>query len=206
MSIRMLLDYSEAEWENVILDFPAFGAKKPTYPKGQVPVLTLDDGTMLCETKAIYRYVAAQFKGKNGENLYPKLEDPVVCQKIDAVIDFTSDLFTETLNFTVPMIDAYKQKDEHFTTFITTSFPKYLKRLDDILTENGTKYLFTKQMTAGDLFAASIIMRVAHNDEYEYCHILQAVISKQPKVQSWLSAVMANLGDWMNTQAVKNSF
>ena len=44
-SLRMLLGYCGVTFEDCHLTFPEFGAKKSTYEYGQLPVLTLDDGT-----------------------------------------------------------------------------------------------------------------------------------------------------------------
>lgn len=44
-------------------------SRKYTY--GQVPALFLDDGTQLCQTQAILRYIAKVHKGPKGEIFYP---------------------------------------------------------------------------------------------------------------------------------------
>ena len=47
--IRMALHHCNVEFEDALLTFPEFGAKKAAgeYEYGQVPVLHLDDGTTL---------------------------------------------------------------------------------------------------------------------------------------------------------------
>ena len=48
--IRLLLAYCKVEYEDIFYSFQEFGQKKKNgnfAPSGQVPILTLDDGTRL---------------------------------------------------------------------------------------------------------------------------------------------------------------
>lgn len=91
--IRLLLSYCNVPFEDHFLTFAEFGKKKAegAYTSGQVPVLTLDDGTQLSQSKAILRYLGKTYKGRNGETLYPGHADPLLSLKIDALIDTRED-------------------------------------------------------------------------------------------------------------------
>lgn len=62
---------------------------KPQMPYGQLPVLVVD-GKMICQTKAILRYVGKIAK-YNGTALYPK--DVFAAAKVDELLDAFDDLW-----------------------------------------------------------------------------------------------------------------
>ena len=44
-------------------------------------------------------------------------------------------------------------------------------------------------MTIADIAVGSLMFRLVHNDSYENCHIMQAVVSKYPKVCAWVDVL-----------------
>ena len=164
---------------------------KPTCNWGQVPVLDLEDGTQIAQSKTICRYLAKTYKGKEGETLYPAHEDPMLSYEIDAVMDELDDLNPKVFSFTSPMSPEYKNKDEHFVNFITLIFPEYLAKLEARFEKHGKNFLLADHMTLGDIAVASLLMKTLYNDNYDNCHILQAVISKDkfPKTNQWCNMI-----------------
>ena len=63
IAVALTLEEAGLSYEPVLVDFPNAQQTKPRYlsinPKGRVPALMLDDGTVLTETGAILDYVAA---------------------------------------------------------------------------------------------------------------------------------------------------
>ena len=115
--IRMALHYCNVEFEDVLYNFQEWGQKKATgnYEYGQLPVLTLDDGTQLSQSVAILRYVGAAHKGRNGERLYPGNENPEITYEIDCILDTLGEQTQYFTAFLFEMHPGYKNKDEHFT-------------------------------------------------------------------------------------------
>mgnify|MGYP002634836035 CR=1 FL=1 len=140
---RCLFAYTNTEFEDYRLSMPDFGAKKAqgAYKFGQVPVMYMDDGKQMTQSMAIARYIAATFKGPNGENLYPIHEDPMLAYKIDMVISNLEPLQKEWVNFTIPFVPGYKDKDEHFIKFICKTYPEYLSKMEERFSTNGGKYI-----------------------------------------------------------------
>ena len=128
LPLRMALQYGGANYEDVKLDFPTFGANKAAgkYKFGQVPVLYLDDGKELYQSMAILRHIGRTYKGKTGMPMYPGNEDPELMYKIDEVLAWHSDYADNYMNFTLPLKPEYKEKDEHFVKFITGKFQELL--------------------------------------------------------------------------------
>ena len=90
MMIRLALAYCNVDFEDNCISFDVFARKKKggAYPYGQLPVLYLDDGTVMSQSNTILRYVCAKYKGRNGETLYPGAADPMLSYTIDEIIDF----------------------------------------------------------------------------------------------------------------------
>jgi glutathione S-transferase len=100
IQIRLLLAYCKVDYEDIFVTLPEFAQRKKQgdfAPSGQLPMLTLNDGTKLFQTKSILRYIAKTQKGKNGENLYPGHSDPLLSFKIDEVIDTREDFLNNNL-------------------------------------------------------------------------------------------------------------
>lgn len=89
ISIAVVIALEEARlpYEPVLLDFKSGEQTKPNYmalnPKGRVPALELDDGTVLSETGALLDYVAARAPEAG---LVP--HDPVEAAHMRGVIHF----------------------------------------------------------------------------------------------------------------------
>ena len=112
--------------------------------------------------------------------------------EIDAIMEELDDFFPKYFSFTSPLSPEFKNKDEHFVKFITKEFPEYLAKIEAKLEKYGKKFLFADNITLGDLALASMLLKTAYNDNYDNCHILQAVISKEkfPKTHQWCQTII----------------
>ena len=86
----------------------------------------MEDGTQLAQSTAILRYLAKMYKGPNEEVLYPPNSDPTLLYDTEMRIQAEQDLWAATVNFMIPLVPGYKNKDDHFVNFIINVFPKYL--------------------------------------------------------------------------------
>ena len=147
---------------------------------------------------SILRYVGRAYKGKNGEALYPGADDAQLSYEIDSVCDTLGDQTSLFVNFLFEMLPGYKDKDEHFTQWIVKHFPKYLAGLEERLSK-GTRYLCSDHMTIADIAVGSLFFRMVYNDSYEYCHIMQAVVNKYPKVFAWMLVMKKDFEETLKT-------
>ena len=189
-AIRMLLSHCKVEYEDFHHNRKTFLEVKENYTYGQVPVLHLDDGTQLAQTGAIIRYIARVW---GDENMYPT-HSAELTYKIDKCMDECGDLGKEIAKFNYPYHPEIKNKDDHFLTFITKTFPAYLKELDGKFGDN--KYLLGNEMTLADIVVASTFIKVVYNDEYENCDILQCVVNKSPKTLQWITMMLSIFKDF----------
>ena len=192
--IRMILHYTNTEYEDKHYTFEEYmgpNSPKPNLTWGQMPVVYLDDGTQIAQTKSICRYLAKVYKGKEGETLYPAHDDPMLSYEIDAIMDELDDLLPKYFPFLSSISPEYKNKDEHFVNFITKFFPEYLAKTEARFEKYGHKFLLADHMTLGDISVAGLLLKTVYNDNYENCHILQAVISKDkyPKTYQWCQMI-----------------
>ena len=79
--IRLAFHVGGVDFEDERVPRDQWPVVKPTTPRGQVPTLTLDDGTVLTESGALLRYAGAI----GCPRLYP--EDPLAAARVDEVGD-----------------------------------------------------------------------------------------------------------------------
>ena len=151
---------------------------------------------------AILRYVCAKYKTKNGDSLYPGHADPMLTWEIDNACEDTNDTFfsQDFIKLITSKVgtDAY---DTVFTEYILKKFPEALAKLEAKL--GSTKYLVSNNLTMADIHFASIVFQKTYNDDYEHCHILQAVVQKFPKVQAYVNTLLADFKFWRDTYSLK---
>lgn len=143
--VRLALLLSKTPFEDVRVAFgPDWPVLKATLPNGQLPVMTIDDGPMRAQSKAMLRWIGATFS----ETLYPrdKLFD------IEEAIGFVEDLtnrfqlgtflslypgrFGYPSNF--PATDEGKAKmKEMREQFMSESFPSFMTRMTNMLEAHG---------------------------------------------------------------------
>ena len=181
------LDLGEDEIKNVNVEFPQFVADKKAYggPFGQVPAIKLNDGEIRNQTGAIVRFLAKSYKAKDGTSFYPGPSDPMKSYEIDLFIDTQDAWFVETAKFQVPILDAYKKKDEHFVAYITALLPPRLKKIEETLEKNKTKFLCGDHVTLADFAYGCHILKHVYNHKFEHEHIVKAVLSNYPRAQTW---------------------
>jgi len=74
----------------------------------------------MSQSNSVLRYLGRVHKGRNGEVLYPGPPDPMLCGKIDVILEDLEELtYKCAVHHIVPFLPQYQQKDDHFVTFIT---------------------------------------------------------------------------------------
>ena len=51
-------------------------------------------------------------------------------------------------------------------------------------------------MTMADIAMAAMFFQRIYEDDFEHCHILQAVVNKYPKVQAYMNTLLADFKFW----------
>ena len=71
--IRIILYYCKVQFEDKLITMEDFAERKASgfYELGQLPILTLENGTKLYQSNAIARYLGRTYKGMKDEVLYP---------------------------------------------------------------------------------------------------------------------------------------
>ena len=163
LSIRMMLELGKQEFEDIKLDPAAFGANKGSgkYKFGQVPVLTLEDGTELYQSYSIMRYLGQTLT--NG-SMYPAGKDAMLSFNIECALAKDESIIGKYIGFLVPFLPFYKDKDTHFTNFVTEHFPKYLEHVEGLLSKSAGKYLFNDDLTIADFSTFGHLFKLCLND------------------------------------------
>ena len=120
--------------------------------------------------------------------------------QIDLFLDSQDKWFVETAKFQVPILDAYKKKDEHFVEYITKLLPGHLKKIEETLEKNKTKFLCGDHVTLADFAYGIHILRHAYNHKFEHEHIVKAVLSNHPKAEAWAESFKDYVWDWWTTE------
>ena len=71
-------------------------------------------------------------------------------------------------NFVIPIFGEYKNKDVHFTAWITKHMPAWLQDLETGMKEQGGKFICGKTMSIADFNTYSVFFKVVTNDKFEH--------------------------------------
>lgn len=134
--IRLALEIAGVKFNEDNFGFAEFRKKKAAgdFVFGTVPELTLADGTKICQTRAIERFVAKH------AGLYP--QDPVAAAHTDAVLDISEDFIT-FITKSAQGIDIKTQFDEFCAKrkecATTGKLAQGLENLEKFLLKTGTE-------------------------------------------------------------------
>ena len=142
------------------------------------------------------RYFAKTYKAKDGSCFYPGPADPLKSYQIDLFLDSQDNWFVETAKFQVPLLDSYKNKDQHFIEYVTDLLPIHLKKIEETLKNKKTKFLCGDHITLADFAYGVHILRHAYNHKFEHEHIVRAAIMKYPLTLAWSERFKDYVWDW----------
>jgi len=187
-AIRLAFSIAGLDWENDIVEFAAWPAKKPTTPYGTIPVLTLDNGKVLAQTNSILRFVGKVAK------LYPTQDDwdsAKIDEILDAVEDHIGGLFSPM--FDRNLTDEQKKARYEHNTKEGGSFHLWALNLEKAITANGGQYAVGDSLTVAYLKLATVtkvwerINGIPRNYINNFPHIKRTydAVYSHPKVQEY---------------------
>jgi glutathione S-transferase len=142
-SIRLALSIGKISFTDEHVTFSEWGKLKPNTPWGSLPLLTLKDGTVITQQRAILRFVGKE------TGLYPT-GDHVKAAQIDAIMDATEDLFSTTNNAGKGLEQAEMEKAREAAFKEGGAVYNILKKIDGVIGEKG--YAVGDTLTVADLF------------------------------------------------------
>lgn len=195
--VKVILGYAKGcKYDDVIVKDFKDRKEAGDFPYGQLPVLTLEDGkTQLCQTKAIMRFLAKRYKGRNGETLYPDNSQPMLMHAIDEMLELFSDI-----QFKHPWSDDYKdcateeEKIEKWTAFIDPKLALIMTAHDRM---KATKYLVTDYVSVADLAFFTMFWKRLDNPEadQEKATKLRAHLATHAFLNTWYNQLNTDLAD-----------
>jgi len=203
--VRLALVMTDTPFEDVRVPFPEWPALKPTTKYGQMPFLTLDDGTEMFQSFALLKYVAKMY---GDDSLYP--QDPKKLYEVEETLGLSDDLarawspclyvsFDHT-QFGHPADwpgkdDTIKELREKF---IEEKLPQYMKFLSDKIEASGSQFLCGENVTIADLvLLPQLRMFILGFAD----HVPTDCLEKYPVVTSWMSRMMEvpQIKEWYAT-------
>ena len=146
--VRLALLLSRTPFEDHRVAFPDWPAMKPTTPNGQLPIMTLEDGTVRAQSKAMLRWVGTT----KSSTLYPQEKLFDIEEVIGIVEDlqraFTPAQYMGSRPSAFGHPDGFQSTDEGKKLvqsmrqkFIDEELPKFIKCLTDRLEKHGGPFL-----------------------------------------------------------------
>ncbi|OAV90702.1 hypothetical protein PTTG_06268 [Puccinia triticina 1-1 BBBD Race 1] len=183
-SIRLAFHSGGIPFTDERLTMEQFGERKESCPFGQVPILTVDDKTVIPQEGAILRYI--------GRMTGAYSDDKEKALKQDVMIEFGDDLYSAASVF-FAMDHAGKEMLKKNS--IDERIPKMFGYLDKHLSNQGTTYSAGNDLSVADfklyaaltLFKSGMLQGLSTDIVDNYTHVakLYQAIEKHEKIASW---------------------
>lgn len=187
---RLVLGHAGINFTDERIEFKDWPALKGTCPFGSLPVLELADGTRLCQSRAILRFI-----GKH-TGLYPT--DALAACKVDIIMDALEDINSKVNNVGKGLETAEKEKARKEAA-LNGEIKAAVAQLEAFLSttsENG--YAVGSELTIADfyVFAATCFMTCGFYDgvppetlaPFEKINAIIKTVAKVPSVQKFYDA------------------
>jgi len=174
--LRMILTYSNVEFEDVRLSYPVWKEVKnqPKFKFGQLPILEIDD-KVIAQTQVIARYLSRKF-------VYLPI-DPDAALPIEELNTFIDSDISERQSLGGMFKDP-EQKENYRHKYFTEHLPSKLTYLEEILQKNQTGYLVGDKMTLADFALVDFAQRMLYDKEW--IKRTEPVLEKFPNTSDYL--------------------
>jgi len=155
------------------LTFPEFQANKARFPLGQMPILTLDNGTVVTQSGAHARY-AGKIAG-----LYPTdPEEQLLCDEIYETCN--------ELQGKVPQHPDAEEKKKLREAFVAEALPKYMNFL---ASKSKGNFFVNGKLTIADLMLYTVIKSIRSG---QWDHVDKDIDSKWPEIGALIDKLDAH--------------
>ncbi|KAK3611305.1 hypothetical protein CHS0354_015722 [Potamilus streckersoni] len=179
--VRMLFHAAGVEFEDTRIKGEEWPALKDKMPQKQLPVLEIDGKTQLCQSMAIARYIAREFKmyGKSSTEAF----------YIDEIIETVNDLSQSNIQAMFEKDEA--RKAELTKKLIEEVIPRSFGFLDAQIKKYGKNgFAVGSEVTLADIIIFNVTEAVKRREAAETFPNLKANLKKteeHPKIKKWLS-------------------
>jgi len=183
-SIRLALHYGGIPFTDERLTHEEFGKVKDKLPFGQLPVLTIDEKTVIPQEGAILRYIG-RLTGAYSDDKEKALSQ-------DILLGFGDDIYSTVVIFFQP---EHAGKEAMKKSAIEERIPKLLSNLDKHLSSKETTYSAGNDLSVADfklyaaltMYKAGMLQGLSTDivDKYPHVTKLYKAIEKHEKVASW---------------------
>lgn len=155
--IRYALAYGDkkTDWENVTVSFEEWPVMKPKTPFGQMPMLTLGDGRVLAQSRAILRFVARE------KQLAPA--DSFHCAQADMLVDgVLGDVYPKYSPVYMSVINQQKPDETAalYAKFKQETLNQYLDIFEKHLNAQNSPWLVGGKLSYADLVVGEFLERM----------------------------------------------
>ncbi|OWF48494.1 glutathione S-transferase 1-like [Mizuhopecten yessoensis] len=181
-STRIILTEAEVLFEDVRISKEQWDAMKQSTPTHTLPILELDDGTVLSQSPAILRFLGRKF------NMYS--DDLMEQYRIDLVMNIIDDLVDKKL------IPALFEKDpvlkaEKMKKVEADDLPGYMKLLTNELKAGGNGFFVGTKLSIADVKVFTVLENISSNfpETMAKCNDLREFkerIASRPKIADWI--------------------
>ncbi|CDW72614.1 glutathione s-pi 1 [Stylonychia lemnae] len=194
-AMRMLLTHAKVEFEDFRLSY----ADWPAYKKSddsplefdQVPVLILDSGKVLSQSRAILRYLGMEYgyMPKDAHEAY--LVDSI----LDAFGDMTQGLIASKWE-TNP-----ERKKQIISDWLINVYPRFLAAFEKRLESQGdSKFLVGNSLTIADFAFTSMIYSMMCNELSEAYGFLNGPFIAHPKLNAYAANMKELFNDYLESR------
>jgi len=194
--IRLALVLTGTEFEDDRVPFSKWGDMKPTTPYGGLPLMTIDDGPVRTESKAMLRWVGATFS----KDLYPREKLFEIEEAIGLVEDmnksWTAPLYIGMRPHIFGYPEGYSKTEEGKEKvasmrkqWVEESLPKFIGFIEDKIEKSGGKWLVEgDQPTIADCLLVPALRNFSrgHID-----HVEANCLDKYPKIVDYIKRFCA---------------
>jgi len=183
--IRYVLLAADQPWEDERVEVPDWAAVKKTLKWGQLPILTYGGGKKMTQSTAIAEFLAKKF------GFAP--EDAEGQARCNEIVQHVQDCRTKWVPFYWEF-DSEKREVIR-KNLVENVFPAFLANIDELIAENGGKYVYGKKVTWADFYVANFAELWRDSCE-------PTLLDKYPNLQKQIETVnsIPQIKDWIDNK------
>ena len=175
-SIRMMLTHAKQPFDDVKIqmgDWPKYKGDTAMFEFGQMPMVELETGQRITQTKAIVRALGQRF-GYYTSN-------PKEAWLIDSTMDFVND---ESPKFAALLFASPDKKTEMLFEVLTKTLPNFLATVEKRLA--GKKFICGERITCADFMLGAFLLSTVANENNANYYAMAHILKSYPAVSSFV--------------------